>query len=148
MSAVKRKKVKRKVKRKKVKRKVKRRVKRKVKRKKVKRKVKRRVKRKKETRDVFKDIKKSLSDIGDSLSEGADKIADLLLESGEKEKNAKVKKLKKQLVSTLEDIASGIKRSLGNVTPKDILCETSYEIGRLSRITRDKFVEIFDRLAK
>ncbi len=104
------------------------------------------LKHEKTTGDTFAAIKKSLSDIGGSLSEGADKVAGLLLENSQKDKGAKTRRLKKELVSMLEDVGSGIKRSLKKVKPKDVLCGASYEIGKLSRITRDACVKIFNGL--
>ena len=96
--------------------------------------------------DTFLAVKKSLSDIGKTFSEGADKIADILLNSSQNNKSTKTREIKEELVSMVKDVASGIKRSLKNVKPKDILCKASYEIGKLSRIAKDKSVEIFDDL--
>jgi len=102
----------------------------------------------KKTKDTFTAIKKSLSDMGRTFSESADKVADLLLEGNKIKKGEKARKLKEDLISRIKDVASGIKRSLESVKPKDILCGGSYEIGKLSRITRNTCVEIFNDLMK
>ena len=101
------------------------------------------------TKDVLRGVKKSLSDISRSFSEGADKIASVLVEDSRKYKGVKaekLKRLKKELAATIRGVGHGIKKGLKSVNPKDILRYTSHEMGRLSKATKDVCVKILDDL--
>ena len=97
-------------------------------------------------RETFTVIKNAVSEIGKSFSKGADKVADVVLDSSGRQKSTKGKRFKEATVSAFKDISSGIKKNLKNVKPKDVLCDASYEIGRLSRIAEDGCREIFNDL--
>lgn len=101
------------------------------------------------TKDVLGAVKKSLSDISRSFSEGADKIASVLVEDTRKYKGVKPKKLKrlkKELAATIKGVGHGIKKGLNSVKPKDLLRYTAREMGKLSKATKDTCVKILDDL--
>jgi hypothetical protein len=108
--------------------------------------MKKKIKDKKAKREIFPAVKKSLSDIGKSFSQGADKMADILLDNREKKVSTKIKRLKEESFSVIKDVTFSIKNNLKNVKPMDLLCGASYQTGRLSRITKDTCVEIFNDL--
>jgi hypothetical protein len=103
------------------------------------------------TKDALKALRKSLLDISKDFSEGADKIASVLVEDNKKHKGVKAKKLKrlkKELAATIRDVGNDIKKGLKNVKPKDIFSSTSYEMGKLLKATKDTYVKILDNLIK
>ena len=104
------------------------------------------IKREETQENTFAVIKKSFLDIGRSFSQGADEIADLLIEKSQKDKGEKFKKIKEALVSRVKKLGTGAKRSLKNLKPRDVLCDTSYEIGKLSKAVKNTCVEIFNDL--
>ncbi|UCC94623.1 MAG: hypothetical protein JSW40_07370 [Candidatus Omnitrophota bacterium] len=97
---------------------------------------------------VFIPIRKSLSDISRSFSEGADKVAGVLIDDSHKERNIKCKRLKEETLSLVADITSGIKRNLKNIEPGDFLCDATYGIGKFFRIAKDGCTKIFDDLIR
>ncbi len=91
-------------------------------------------------RQVFTVIKTSLSHILKSVSETADKAADVMTDN-----NGRHGKLK-ELTSTIETLTSDIKETMRDVNPKDILCDASFEFGKFSRIAKDRCTQIYQSL--
>ena len=99
-------------------------------------------------KETFTAIKKSLVDTGRTFSKGADKVADIILDASQKGRKEKGKRLKEEVVATFKGISDATKKSLKEVNPSDVLHDTFYELGRVSRITKDKCIEIIDKLKK
>ncbi len=77
---------------------------------------------------------------------GSDKVSDIVLDNSEGGRTAKLRKIKDGTVSVAKDILFTIKTNLGPLTLKGVLCDTSYELGRFSKITKNTCMDIFDDL--
>lgn len=97
-------------------------------------------------RKTFAPIRKALSDIGRSCSEGSDKMADIVLDKSEETRTGKAGKIKDEAISMVGEIVSSLKTHLRLLTPKGVLWDASYEVGRFSRGVKNTCVEILDDL--
>ena len=98
----------------------------------------------KENGKTFKIIKQTFCDLGESFSERTDKLADICLDKSKEGKKNKFKNVKKEAVSLFKDLASKTKNNLKEIRFKSAICDTSYGMGRISRIVKDTSVEIFN----
>lgn len=88
----------------------------------------------KKKQKAFKIIKKAIKGVGHSISHGTDKLADVIVDTS---KN-KGKRLKKETISMVKDMASGAKRNLKDLKLKNIVFDASYGLGKISKITKKK----------
>ena len=99
--------------------------------------------------EVLAPIKRSLSQISKSFCRGADRIAAILVEDSGKTKGPEAKKLKrvkKELADTVKGVGCGLKQGLKSVKPKDVLRQAVYQLGRLSKATKDTCLGMFNDL--
>ncbi len=88
--------------------------------------------------ETFAGVKESMADIGKTVSGAGDRMTDILLNDDERDKKLR------GMVSVVKEMSSGVKSSLGRVSPRDVLCDASYELGKFSKIARNgyrKFLE-------
>ena len=95
-------------------------------------------------RRSFVAIKDAMAGIARNFSDGADKVADILLDEKVKKKNQTGEKIKKETVSAFKALSSGVKQNLNGISLRDILCDTLYNTGRAAKITKDTCIEIFN----
>jgi hypothetical protein len=95
---------------------------------------------------ILEIAKKSFSDTAKSFSEGTNKVTDILLDNSRKSAGVKARKIGKELVSTFEDIAGGLKSNFKNIKPADFLRGASYGTGKFIRIAKDTCAEIANDL--
>jgi len=88
----------------------------------------------------------ALSEIGKTFSEGADEIADIVLDKNEKEFIQKVKKTKNECVAIFNGVAKVIKKGVKRINAKGVICDTSYQLGRSLKITINTCGGIFNDL--
>ncbi|MBF0384246.1 MAG: hypothetical protein HQL27_00090 [Candidatus Omnitrophica bacterium] len=91
------------------------------------------VAKKKKTRTIGA-LKKTCSSLKNNFSQGTDRLADAWIESSEAKKD-RPKKLKEETVLMVKSIANDTKKYFEGITITTVLCDVSYEIGRLSRKT-------------
>lgn len=81
---------------------------------------------------------------GKRLYEGADKIADVLVEKGKDRRRAKGDRIKAQLTSMASDISRGAKERTAGITPRSILEGVSCEIDMMSSTAKTGFNDLLN----
>ena len=97
-------------------------------------------------RETFAPIKDALSEIFSNFLEGSDKVADIVLDKSHDSRSSRAGKITDGTVCVAKDILLAIKANLGLLTLKGVLCDTSYELGRFSRITENACGDVLDDL--
>lgn len=82
---------------------------------------------------TFTALKNSFQDMGRSISKGTDKIADVFVDDSEEGKKAKGHRLKKETMTMVKSIASGVRSNMEGTSFSGAVSDISYETGRLSR---------------
>ena len=80
-------------------------------------------------------ISKSMSGVGKTFSDRADRVADIILEEDKMLKDTKAKRITGETVSMFKDVSRQIKANLKGVQPREFIYDAAYGIGRLSRMT-------------
>lgn len=95
---------------------------------------------------TFRALKSAMVDACRSFSRGADRVADIIVDKGGEEAGtpAKAKKIKGAVVSTAREIGGAFKKNLKDIDAEDILHDTSYAIGRFSKLAKDGCAEFLD----
>ncbi len=82
---------------------------------------------------TFTALKNSLQDMGKDISKGTDKIADAFVDDSEEGRRAKGQRLKKETMTMVKSIASGVRSNMEGTSFSDVVSDISYGTGRLSR---------------
>jgi len=87
---------------------------------------------------TFTILRRTLKDFGKNFSQGADRLADICVESNGKGKTNKGKRLGKETIHIFKNLAAYTKYHLKDLSFKGMLCDTSYKIGQFSKIAKNK----------
>ena len=79
----------------------------------------------------------SFVDLCAGLASGADKIADVIIDDSEKGRKTKGRRIGRESIAMVKNIARDIRRDVAQVSFTGIVCDASYATGRLSRSIRD-----------
>ena len=102
---------------------------------------------KKQTENTDHQAKRcTLSELGKTFSDGADEIAEIVLDKNEKEFGEKANKIKNECVSMFKNAGREINDGIKKIKAKEMFRDFSYQLGRSFRITKDTCSEIFNDL--
>lgn len=93
-------------------------------------------------------VKKSVSGIGKTFSDRADRVADIILDDDRKLKDTKAKRITNETVSMFKDVSRQLKANLKGVQPRDFLYDAAYNAGRFSRMTAQVSRKLWDHFLR
>lgn len=86
---------------------------------------------------TFTALKNSFLDFCTGLSDGTDRIADVIVDTGEEERKTKCRRLGKESVAMVKNIAHDIRRDMAGMSFGGVVCDATYGMGKLSGTVRD-----------
>ena len=87
----------------------------------------------KEIKDVVRKrdvIKKSVTGIGQNFAQGAERVADIILDEASKPDGVKAKKITDETIATFKGLGRQFKSDLKGVKPRDFITAGAYDVGR------------------
>jgi hypothetical protein len=82
-------------------------------------------------------LKKVFTDVVDIFAEQSDKVADIVLDRDEYKVESKNKGIKKETLNTFKCLPGCVTKNFKGIGFKDVVLDTSYEFGRVSRVTKN-----------
>jgi hypothetical protein len=73
---------------------------------------------------------RSVSGISKTMSDRADRVADIILDKSIEDKGEKTKEIAGETVSMVKDVAKQIRKNLKTVKARDLLSDAAYGLGR------------------
>jgi len=77
-------------------------------------------------------LRKTCAGFGKNFSQGTSEIADVILDKSVAEKKEKFSKIKAVSWTFMKGLISGLKQDLKEVKARDLMADTSYELGKFS----------------
>ena len=97
---------------------------------------------------TFSAIKNACSAIKKGFSSGTNNMADAWIKSDPQKKGLKAKKLKDGTMAMAKSISSDLKKSFKGITPKELVCDISYELGGAIKKTKQVVNEYIDDITR